>query len=99
PLRPWIRLLGAFDDHIEPTPAIRDWPRPGTIDSLIELGRQVRLDDIFLAPAQTSETAVRQALDKLRVLPVNVHLSTESDHTSTASSSIARHDQVLRAVR
>ncbi len=89
PHRPWTRILGIFDDRAEPMPIIQDFPWLGTIDSLIDFARLMRVDDIFLALPATTEANVKEVFERLRVLAVDVYLSPDFNCPSSVASSFA----------
>ena len=94
PRKPWIRILGLFDDRAEPAPIIEGCSWLGTTDSLIDFARHVRVDDVFLALSSATETDIHKVLDKLRVLSVNVYLRPDFRQPSLISGSSAGKDDI-----
>ncbi len=75
------RLLGVFDDRFgDRVPdVVAGVPVLGTIDDLVALAREARIDLIIFTLPITAESRIAEMLRKLSVLPVDVRLAA---HTS-----------------
>lgn len=75
-----IRICGIFDDRsADRSPdQILDVPKIGRFGDLLGFARRAEIDLIIIALPLTAETRIAQLLEKFRVLPVPVHLSSFS---------------------
>lgn len=72
---PWNRVLGVFDDRLKRAPdEINSIPVLGTATDLIVFVRRNRVDDIVIALPWNADQRLFEVIDRLRVLPVDVHL-------------------------
>jgi len=72
---PWVRILGVFDDRQSPGRSDGcQYPMLGNVEKLISFGRQRRIDDIVIALPWGAEERTLGIVERLRVLPVSVHL-------------------------
>ncbi len=73
---PWLHVIGIYDDRTERSPAqLGDYPLIGNLDGLLRQARENRIDDILVALPWAAEDRLMAILQKLRVLPVHIHLS------------------------
>jgi Undecaprenyl-phosphate glucose phosphotransferase len=75
PNEPWIRVLGIFEDR--ENCGLSDtcrYPILGNLDNLLDWARKYRIDDIVIALPWGAEDRTLAIIDKLRILPVCVHL-------------------------
>jgi Undecaprenyl-phosphate glucose phosphotransferase len=71
-----VRITGIFDDRQDGrTPAVvSGYPRLGTLDTLIEKGRETRLDLVIVALPTAAETRLAAVAEKLSQLPADIRL-------------------------
>ncbi len=76
-----IRIYGVFDDRIgdRMSKRVAGYPRLGTIDQLVEFGREKRLDLLILTLPLTAENRLLELYKKLLVLPVDIRLSAHTN--------------------
>lgn len=75
---PSFDLLGYFDDRINRLKNSKSQlPILGTVQELIQYGRQNSLDLIIIALPWSAEERITQLIDKLKVLPVDLLLAPE----------------------
>jgi Undecaprenyl-phosphate glucose phosphotransferase len=72
---PWIRVLGIFEDreNRRPSDTCR-YPILGNLDNLLDWARKHRIDDIVIALPWGAEDRALAIIEKLKILPVCVHL-------------------------
>ena len=74
----YIDIVGVFDDRAVTTDRIaKDITVTGTVDDLSELARLQEIDDIIVALPWSADERLRAIIDKLRALPVYVHLGAD----------------------
>lgn len=89
---PWNQIIGLFDDRTSRVPtAIGPYRVLGNTDRLIEYGRGNRLDDILIALPWWAEKRLLEVVHKLRVLPVNIHLSPDLTGLRFSRSRYSKH--------
>ena len=72
---PWIRILGIFEDRENRGPSdICRYPILGNLDNLLDWARKYRIDDIVIALPWDAEDRALAIIEKLKILPVCVHL-------------------------
>ena len=72
---PWNRIVGIFDDRQKRAPdEISSYPVLGTATDLIVFVRRNRVDDIVIALPWNADQRLFEVIERLRVLPVDVHL-------------------------
>ena len=75
---PLNNIVGVFDDRLERIdPEISGVPLLGNLDDLINYSRKHRCDEILVALPSNAHERVTSVVDKLRVLPVQVGLSSD----------------------
>ncbi len=75
---PWDRILGVFDDRTARVGAVvRGYPVLGNIEDLIRFAREHRIDDVIVALPWNADERTPAIVNRLRELPVNVHLSSD----------------------
>ena len=75
-----IRICGIFDDRDDSRspPVVTGIPKLGTLESLIEFARTAELDMLIVALPLSAERRIRQILNAVEVLPLDVRLSSFS---------------------
>ncbi len=72
---PWIRIVGIVEDRKNRGPLdICNYPILGNVDYLICWARKHRIDDVIIALPWGAEDRALAVVEKLRFLPVSVHL-------------------------
>ncbi|MEL6734886.1 MAG: undecaprenyl-phosphate glucose phosphotransferase [Pseudomonadota bacterium] len=76
-----IRICGIFDDRNSDRspPMVAGYPKLGTIEELVEFGRQARIDMLIVSLPITAESRVLSLLKKVWVLPVDIRLSAHTN--------------------
>ena len=74
PKQPGYRVVGVYDDRPETLGALPDGIGRGSLDELIRLSRDLRIDDVIIALPSPSDEALLAVLKKVRSLTANVHL-------------------------
>ena len=73
-----INICGVFDDRKTRVPdTVGGHQVLGTIDDLFEFIRRTRIDEVVIALPLNAEARLKQFIDKLRLLPVDLRLSAE----------------------
>ncbi|MEM8571166.1 MAG: exopolysaccharide biosynthesis polyprenyl glycosylphosphotransferase [Pseudomonadota bacterium] len=77
-----IRICGIFDDRYDGrSPAVVSGiPKLGRMTDLVEFTRLAELDMLIVALPLDAEARIRQILDEVRILPIDVRLSNYSDN-------------------
>ena len=75
-----IRVCGIFDDRDDSRspPVVDGIPKLGTIESLVEFARTAEFDMLIVALPLSAERRIRQILNAVEVLPLDVRLSSFS---------------------
>jgi Undecaprenyl-phosphate glucose phosphotransferase len=75
-----IAICGIFDDRDDARspPVVIGVPKLGTIQELLTFAREAEIDMLIVALPLAADRRIRQILDVVRVLPVDVRLSTVS---------------------
>jgi exopolysaccharide biosynthesis polyprenyl glycosylphosphotransferase len=75
-----IRVCGIFDDRDDSRspPVVDGIPKLGTMESLIEFARTAEIDMLIVALPLSAERRIRQILNAVEVLPLDVRLSSFS---------------------
>ncbi len=74
PLQPGYRVVGVYDDRPENLSGLPAGVSRGSIDELIRLSRDLRIDDVIIALPTPSDENLLAVLKKVRSLTANVHL-------------------------
>jgi Undecaprenyl-phosphate glucose phosphotransferase len=75
---PWVHIVGVFDDRSERISETMDEElKSGSVDSLILMAREGRIDEILVALPWGAEERILAILHKLQILPVNIRLCPE----------------------
>lgn len=76
-----IRIYGIFDDRKDGrvSKRVAGYPKLGTIDQLVEFGREKRLDLLIITLPMTAEKRLLELYRKLWVLPVDIRLSAHTN--------------------
>jgi len=76
---PWTRIIGIFDDRLSRVPEkIKGHDVLGTVEDLLRLSREERIDEIVVALPWGAEERLLQILDRLKVIPANVRLAPDA---------------------
>ena len=76
---PWTRIVGIFDDRLSRVSTkIRSHDVLGTIDDLLQLSKEERIDEIVVALPWGAEERLLQILGRLKVIPANVRLAPDA---------------------
>jgi len=73
-----VKLLGVWDDQDDRPESVEGCPVRGTVDDLVLLSRQERIDEIVLAMVDRPASEVEKVLAKLRPVPINTKLCAHS---------------------
>lgn len=75
---PWNRVVAVFDNRTDgdcvPPAALR-FPVSGSVDRLLDFAREHRIDDIIVTLPLSADERLLSLINKLRELPVNMHLA------------------------
>jgi putative colanic acid biosynthesis UDP-glucose lipid carrier transferase len=74
PAHPGYRVIGVYDDDSGRLTAVPAGIARGSLDDLIRLGRDLRIDDVVIALQTPSDDELLTVLKKVRSLTANVHL-------------------------
>jgi Undecaprenyl-phosphate glucose phosphotransferase len=75
---PWVRIVGIFDDrHRRGGRPLEGHSVQGGLQELLNLAKQERIDDIFVALPWNAEMRLFEIFDALQAIPANIHLSPE----------------------
>ena len=75
---PWNRIVGIFDDRLERTdPEFEGLPVLGNVSDLLDFAREQRVDSVVITIPWSADRRVREIIDRLRELPVHVHLGAD----------------------
>lgn len=77
--RPWTRVLGFFDDRVrDPNARVSQlmgaYPVLGTTHDLVAFARRFRVDEIFIALPWAEEARILELVERLRVIPADMHI-------------------------
>ena len=74
----FINVIGVFDDRMQRIgPSVEGCPVLGNMDQLIDFSRKNRIDDVVVALPWSADERLAGIVNKLRELPVNIHLGTD----------------------
>ena len=74
----FINVIGVFDDRMQRIgPTVEGCPVLGNMDQLIDFSRKNRIDDVVVALPWSADERLAGIVNKLRELPVNIHLGTD----------------------
>jgi Undecaprenyl-phosphate glucose phosphotransferase len=73
---PWTRVVGFFDDRRGPREASSAaLGVAGTVEDLIEIARDVRIDEVLVALPWGAQERLKSIFNRLKVIPANVRLA------------------------
>lgn len=76
---PWTNIIGIFDDRLSRVPdKVKGHQVLGTIEDLLRLSREERIDEIIVALPWGAEERLLFILDRLKVIPANVRLAPDA---------------------
>ena len=74
----FVNVVGVFDDRKDRIdPVIEGYQVLGNLRDLIAFAREHRIDDVVIALPWSADERLRVIIDRLRELPVNIHLSSD----------------------
>ena len=75
--QPWYRVVGIFDDRLDPVSGEPPFPIRGTVDDLVEFARKHWINEVIITLPWRADRRVREIVEKLLELPVHVRLSSD----------------------
>lgn len=86
-----IRIMGVFDDRSDRVPEnLEGHPLVGTLDDLLRVARTERIDEVLVALPWSAEERILEVLEKLRILPLDIRLSSDLVGFRLMSSNFGR---------